>query len=577
MLKIREREIQMGNRNRFFKLVFCFILSSILNIIGQTSDSTVTDYDGNVYNTIVIGEQTWLKENLKSLHYFDGTAIPDVVAYNNNNNLANIYGRLYTWDDAMRDAKAESVQGVCPCGFHIPSDKEWKELENYLGGPNIAGGKMKETGTAHWKLPNTGANNSSGLTILPGGEYDALSSPPKFALIKDYAVFWTSTEINSVKARERYLSYKDAKSSSFDWYKSLKYSIRCVKDSVIKSSDAVIKIHYLGHASFVLQFDNGITIVTDYGHYNAWINWGWDSPIHNFGDLAPNVMTFSHNHEDHYDPDRIPDGVAHILTDLDSLTIDGIEIIPIRTCENNINVESNTSFIFKYKGLKICHLGDAQAQIMNIDQNEELRNHITTIFPDTFDLLFMTIEGKQKFIPQAEAFINLLKPKRVIPMHHWSQKYRQDFLSFLETENHSGKAYQILQTDNAKYILDGSESVDSIKVLSLKCAAYSQTTDVGFDISKPAQFQLSQNHPNPFNPTTSIKFYLPAAEYVKLQIYNTTGKLINTLINEKKAGGQYNVKWNGKNNSGNIVSSGIYVYKMETKSFSLSKKMAFIK
>ena len=90
----------------------------------------------------------------------------------------------------------------------------------------------------------------------------------------------------------------------------------------LKAQD-VVDIHYLGHSSFVLEFDNGITIVTDYGHYNAWVDGGWDSPIYDFGDLIPDVMTYSHtNHADHYDPDRIPNGVSFILTEFDTLEID---------------------------------------------------------------------------------------------------------------------------------------------------------------------------------------------------------------------------------------------------------------
>ena len=138
---------------------------------------------------------------------------------------------------------------------------------------------------------------------------------------------------------------------------------------LLQAEDAVVEIHYLGHSAFVLEFGNGVTIVTDYGHYNAWVDWGWDSPIHDIGDLVPDVMTYSHtHHDDHYDPERIPDGVAHILTEYDSLTIEGIHIKPIRTCEESINTESNSSYIITYKDLKICHLGDAQAQIMKIEE-----------------------------------------------------------------------------------------------------------------------------------------------------------------------------------------------------------------
>ncbi len=225
-------------KKKYFKmalLILVFLQSSVciygFNNPGVTDDSTVTDYDGNVYNTVKIGDQIWMKQNLSSIRYSDGTLIPGVTAYNNNDSMAAIYGRLYTWDATMKNSTSAGVQGVCPDEWHVPSDAEWIELENYLGGAAIAGGKMKETGTAHWFAPNTGATNSSGLSILAAGEYDAYYTPNKFQLLKEYAVYWTSTQVNGTKARERYLTYNLASSKSFDWFKVMKYSIRCVKDN----------------------------------------------------------------------------------------------------------------------------------------------------------------------------------------------------------------------------------------------------------------------------------------------------------------------------------------------------------
>ena len=208
-------------------IIILFLFMVLLTSVAQ---ETVTDYDGNVYNTIAIGNQVWLQENLKSLHYSDGTEINDVVAYNNDEGMAEVYGRLYTWDAAMRNSNEEGAQGIAPDGWHIPSDAEWKELENFLGGASIAGGKMKTTGTEYWSEPNTGADNSSGFSALPAGEFDSHYTPNTFQLLNTHAVFWTSTEINSTKARERYLSYDNRKSSIYDWYKEMKYSIRCIKD-----------------------------------------------------------------------------------------------------------------------------------------------------------------------------------------------------------------------------------------------------------------------------------------------------------------------------------------------------------
>jgi len=210
-----------------FFVVYAQLIYTCCVIYAQ---ETVTDYDGNVYNTVIIGDQIWLKENLKSLHYNDGNEIPGAVAYNNDDSLGAIYGLLYTWDAAMNGSNVPGTQGVCPCEWHLPTSAEWSELENFLGGSSVAGGKMKDTTAGFWQSPNTGADNSSGFTGLPAGEYD--TNQGIFQLLNQYAVFWTSTSVSTTKANERYLSYNNASSTSFDWYKTLKYSIRCIKDEV---------------------------------------------------------------------------------------------------------------------------------------------------------------------------------------------------------------------------------------------------------------------------------------------------------------------------------------------------------
>jgi uncharacterized protein (TIGR02145 family) len=212
-----------------FLLVIFF---SIINI-GQT----VTDYDGNIYNAVTIGNQIWLKENLKSRHYFDGTEIPDVLAYNNSDSLAQLYGLLYTWYAAMKGTTNPGAQGVCPCEWHLPTSDEWIELENFLGGSSVAGGKMKDTIAGYWNDPNTGANNSSGFSALPAGEFDAYYNPNVFRLLNEYAVFWTSTQVSNLKARERYLVYNSSASSIYDWFKVMNYSIRCIKDDLTGIED----------------------------------------------------------------------------------------------------------------------------------------------------------------------------------------------------------------------------------------------------------------------------------------------------------------------------------------------------
>ena len=138
---------------------------------------TLKDIEGNVYPAVIIGTQVWMAENLKTTKYNDGMAIP-LVSDNNawealktpgycwyNNDAAankNRFGALYNWYTV-------NTKKLCPAGWHVPNDKEWTTLRTYLGGEEIAGGKLKETGTTHWTSPNTDATNQTGFTALPGG------------------------------------------------------------------------------------------------------------------------------------------------------------------------------------------------------------------------------------------------------------------------------------------------------------------------------------------------------------------------------------------------------------------------
>lgn len=346
----------------------------------------------------------------------------------------------------------------------------------------------------------------------------------------------------------------------------------CLCSGLSHAEDAVVKIHYLGHSAFVLQFDNGINIVSDYGHYNAWVDWGWDSPIHDIGDLIPDVMTYSHtNHEDHYDPDRIPEGVTHILTEFDTLVIGGIHIKPVRTCEESINTESNSSYIFTYKGLKICHLGDAQAQIINIE-NETVKGHIQHIFPDTFDLLFMTIDGTQQFLEQVEIFIDLLQPKRVIPIHYWTEIYKRDVLRYLDMQNSFGKSYQIKEINGPKYTLSSQEEITPIQIIGLERAPFSLETGVEDRAILIQKFCLNQNYPNPFNPSTVISWQLTVGSDVDLSIYNILGEKVATLISERQEAGYHQVKWDAGD-----LASGVYYYMIQAGEYQAGRRMVLLR
>jgi len=205
----------------------------------------VYDYDGNIYNTIIIGNQCWMKENLKTTHYSDGTEIPvgNICDYENNPTYSDTYGKLYTWAGIMNgelssNTNPSNIQGVCPVGWHLPSDSEWIELEVFLGmstaDANLdaqlrgdIGGKLKEVGTTHWTTPNTGATNESGFTALPGGTRNNVGTYSGIGL---YNAFWSATESNSIQSQYRLIYYDNTAIWRGPHMKVDAKSIRCIKD-----------------------------------------------------------------------------------------------------------------------------------------------------------------------------------------------------------------------------------------------------------------------------------------------------------------------------------------------------------
>lgn len=195
----------------------------------------LTDVDGNAYASVVIGTQTWMKENLKVGKYRNGDPIPVVSEsaawaalttgaicyYNNDVSYNAIYGKLYN------GYAAGDLRGLCPVGWHLPSDAEWTTLTSYLGGTDVAGGKMKSTGTDFWAAPNSLATNESGFTALPSGNRDY---PGPFVSVGTYTYWWTST-VNEPYTLDRGLAYNHGYVFGFtNTNRGVGYPVRCVKD-----------------------------------------------------------------------------------------------------------------------------------------------------------------------------------------------------------------------------------------------------------------------------------------------------------------------------------------------------------
>jgi uncharacterized protein (TIGR02145 family) len=227
--------------NQALKVVFTPIDMISNDTVSKTVkinvNDIVTDIDGNVYNTVTIGAQVWMVENLRTTKYNDSTAIPKVTdatawgalttpgvcTYNNTSNTdtINTYGRLYNWYTV-------ATGKLAPTGWHVPTDAEWTTLTTYLGGESIAGGKLKELGTTHWQSPNTGADNTTGFTALPGGDR---SNDGTFGAIGRYGAWWSSSEDNTDFAWERNMLNNYSNVYRSYYYKSLGFPVRCVRDN----------------------------------------------------------------------------------------------------------------------------------------------------------------------------------------------------------------------------------------------------------------------------------------------------------------------------------------------------------
>ena len=209
------------------------ILLMSLNVsfksIGQVSSTTVKDIDGNEYKTVRIATQTWMAENLKTTKYNDGKAIP-LVPDNNERSMLKTGAYCYSADFAtgasinlLYNWYVVNTEKICPTGWHVPSDTEWDTLVIYLGGADVAGGKLKEADTIHWCAPNYGANNSSGFTALP----DIVRTKGFKGMI---GVWWSSTELNESNAWFRSLTSKIGGIVRWNYSKAADSSIRCLKD-----------------------------------------------------------------------------------------------------------------------------------------------------------------------------------------------------------------------------------------------------------------------------------------------------------------------------------------------------------
>ena len=195
---------------------------SVITLIGiagfwtctyaQETGSVSDKRDGKEYKTVAIGDQWWMSENLAFKTESGSFTYTDLEDY------VQTYGYLYDW---------ETAKEVCPEGWHLPSDAEFEKLSNFLGGPDAAGGKLKEGGTTHWNSPNTGATNSSGFSALSAGK----SGDNEYKGYLGIMTFFSSSDDDGdVRVVTRALYSAKGEFTRYGILKEKGVSVRCVKD-----------------------------------------------------------------------------------------------------------------------------------------------------------------------------------------------------------------------------------------------------------------------------------------------------------------------------------------------------------
>lgn len=222
------------NKATRFNLVFILVISSFLYIKCEKESVLPVDGDGNEYDTVVIGTQVWLGENLKTTKYNNGVSIPLVTDntqwasmtsaaycwYGNNSSLKNDYGALYNW--YVVNAKI-----LCPVGWHVPTQEEWSTLFKYVG--DMAGAKLKDRDLRFWKDYIDCETNEFGFNARPGGGRSSLDG--QFGLIREDGVWWTSTEsvyddlIVGIAIRDKFCQLDESAINP-----KAGISIRCIKN-----------------------------------------------------------------------------------------------------------------------------------------------------------------------------------------------------------------------------------------------------------------------------------------------------------------------------------------------------------
>ena len=587
----------------------------LLLLITSLAFSTVTDIDGNVYETVIIGDQLWMAENLKVTHYRNGDEIPTgysnddwsnlftgaYAVYDDDPSNAEIYGNLYSW------YAIDLETGVCPEGWHVPTDDEWTILSDYLGGSDIAGGKLKECTegscpeSEYWNSPNEGATNESGFTGLPGGCRGGGSG--SYLYLGGSGFFWSSTEYNSNLAWF-WVLYYDTSVIYRDYdYKGYGSSVRWVMDEpevgtilvpystgwnmvglpvLVEDasygtlfSDAVDGTLYgyegTYYGSDVLEMGNGYWLVfttdgsaeisgIEISTLTISLSEGWNliagisSPvavesISDPGGIIVQGTIYGYSGS-YYNADAIEPGKGYwVNASADGeITISSIVLITKTLAQINHLEGSNELDFNNGEYSAILYFGKEVA-----DEHKDSYSLPPTFSQMAFDVRF---NGDMKYIVESGD----------IEVLNTSDNLAISYDIVIEAGEHMN---WILSTENGEeYTLEGTGeiTVPTEEIFTLERKAII-----------PIAYTLHQNYPNPFNPITTLRYNLPEHAQVTLTIYDLMGREVIQLINTTQDAGYRSVQWDATDSMGKPVSAGVYLYQIQAGEFVQTKKMVLLK
>jgi uncharacterized protein (TIGR02145 family) len=218
------------------KILLGFIAIGLLTFVGceKDDDTVATDSDGNIYQSVVIGTQEWMVENLRTTKYSDGTSIPNITGdteweeletgawchYDNNSDYESTYGKLYNW-------YAVETGKLCPTGWHVPTDAEWAVLEDYLTANGHDGTEGEALKSASDWVEDENGTDDYGWNGLPSG---GRATSGSFGRVGIWGFWWSSSDINLDSTRVHWLGVDRPSLGRSDYSKGNGYSVRCLRD-----------------------------------------------------------------------------------------------------------------------------------------------------------------------------------------------------------------------------------------------------------------------------------------------------------------------------------------------------------